>query len=124
MLEKEIRSEILNIKHRLRNERLKLGEIPLTASEKLVWNKFLNALNDDVKHTNKKINDYNLIVPLLSKQLVHVNLSKISENCLRDNPSNLTIKHKSNKQVLRQDQSNGNTEPGIFGLLNLLWKNM
>ncbi|XP_046658165.1 dnaJ homolog subfamily C member 28-like [Daphnia pulicaria] len=126
MLEKEIRLEITNIKHRLRNERLKLGEIPLSASERLLWSKVLNSLNDDVKQVNKKINDYNLIVPLLNKQMVHINLFKISENCLRDNPSNSTMEHSSIKQEhRRQDHSTGSTdfEPGIFGLLNLVWKN-
>lgn len=127
MLEKEIRLEITNIKHRLRSERLKLGEIPLSASERLLWSKVLNSLNDDVKQVNKKINDYNLIVPLLNKQMVHINLSKISENCLRDNPSNLTMDHASilKQEHRRQDHSTGSTdfEPGIFGLLNLVWKN-
>ncbi len=128
MLEKEIRLEIKNMKHRLQNERLKLGEIPLSASERLLWNKVLNSLNDDVKQINKKINDYNLIVPLLNKQMVHINLSKISEKCLRDNPSNSTMEHASIEQEhRRQDHSTGratDTEPvGIFGLLNLVWKN-
>ncbi len=124
MLEKEIRSEIANIKNRLRSERLKLGEIPLSATERLAWEKFQNALNDDVKQINKKINDYNLIVPLLSKQMVHVNLSKISEKCLRDNPSNLTIGHDSIKQERHQGKSACSTEPGIFGLFNSVWKNV
>lgn len=125
MLEKEIRSEIANIKNRLRIERLKLGEIPLRASERLVWDKFLNALNDDVKQINKKINDYNLIVPLLSKQMVHVNMSKMSEVCLSENPSNLTIGHESIKQEHRQDQPACSTEHGsIFGLFDLVWKNV
>lgn len=125
MLEKEIRLEITNVKHRLRSERLKLGEIPLNASERLVWNKFLNSLNDDVKQINKKINDYNLIVPLLSKQMVHINLSKISEKCLRDNPSNSAMEYASIKQEDRQNQStrSSDTEPVIFGLLNFVWKN-
>ncbi|KAK4024113.1 hypothetical protein OUZ56_009501 [Daphnia magna] len=47
MLEKDIRSEITNLKLRLEEERKKLGKMPLKESEKFVWNKLLDVLNDD-----------------------------------------------------------------------------
>ncbi|KZS05018.1 Uncharacterized protein APZ42_031961 [Daphnia magna] len=123
MLEKDIRSEITNLKLRLEEERRKLGKIPLKESEKLVWNKLLDVLSDDVKQINKKINDYNLIVPLLSKQMVHVNLEKLSEKFLKDYPSlDLTVAEKKVNKECRQDQRSTSTEPCLFDLLNSLWK--
>lgn len=123
MLEKDIRSEITNLKLRLEEERRKLGKIPLKESEKFVWNKLLDALSDDVKQINKKINDYNLIVPLLSKQMVHMNLEKLSEKFLKDYPSlDLTLAEKKVNKECRQDQRSTSTEPCLFDLLNSLWK--
>ncbi|XP_057380406.1 dnaJ homolog subfamily C member 28-like isoform X2 [Daphnia carinata] len=123
MLEKDIRSEITNLKFRLEEGRRKLGKMPLTESEKFVWNKLLDELKDDVKQINKKINDYNLIVPLLNKQMVHVNLKKMSEKYLKDFPSlDLTLTEKKVNEECRKVQRSTSTEPGLFDLWNSLWK--
>lgn len=123
MLEKEIRSDISNLKSRLEEQRRKMGKIPLKESERFVWNKLLDVLSDAVKQINKKINDYNLIVPLLSKQMVHVNLTKLSQKYLMDHPSlDLTAAKEEVNQGNRQDQHISNTEPGLFGLLSSIWK--
>ncbi len=87
MLEKEIRLEISNIKQRLQEGRIKLGKSPLSTSEMLTWKKLLDELKGDIKQINKKINDYNLIVPLLNKQMVHINLAHLSDKYLRETPS-------------------------------------
>ena len=87
MLEREIRAEIVNLKGKLKDERAQLGPLALDESDSQEWTRFLASLGDDVKHINKKINDYNLVVPLLQKQLVHVNLNRLAEKCLSEEPS-------------------------------------
>ena len=119
MLEKEIRLEISNLKQRLQESRKQLGRTPLSTSDKLIWNKLIDTLKDDVKQINKKINDYNLIVPLLNKQMVHANLAHLSERCLTEQPSKLDLTPVKD----HQSQQPG-SELGLIDLLNSLWKSL
>lgn len=120
MLEKEIRTEISSLKERLQEARRKLGRYPLNSRDDQLWKKLLSELNDDVKHINKKINDYNLIVPLLNKQLVHVNLSNLAEKCLKNHPSRSDSVLETKKVVLENNSKHA--QPSFWGLLNSLWK--
>lgn len=109
------------LKQKLKDERMKLGKIPLNPIESLRWEKILDMLaNDEVKMINKKINDYNLIVPLLSKQMVHVNLRKMSETFLKDSPS------KFDSPVLPkiEHQHSQQPESGFFDLINFIKKSL
>ena len=122
MLEKEIRAEIVNLKQKLQDERKKLGQTPLNARESAKWKKFLDALAvDDVKQINKKINDYNLIVPLLNKQMVHVNLIRMSDTCLRDSPSKFDV---PKTPKIDHDHVSKPSDSGLFGLFGSLWKSI
>lgn len=123
MLEKEIRSEITKLKGKLQEERMKLGRAPLDPRDSRLWKKLLDTLLDDVKQVNKKINDYNLIVPLLNKQMVHVDLRSLSEKCLRDSPSKLDVPLAEN-QISPQKGNPKQPEPGLFFLFNSIWKNL
>ena len=87
MLEKEIRSEIGNIKQKMKSVRACLGNVPLDSYDDTKWKKHLATLVDDVKYINKKINDYNLLVPLLNKQMVHVDLNRLALRILHEEPT-------------------------------------
>lgn len=84
MLEKEIRDDRTRIRQLLLKERGKLGPLPLTAEEELKWQKSLEHLQENISEMNKRINKYNLIVPSLSKQLVHFPLKLEAEKALKE----------------------------------------
>lgn len=57
-------------------ERRKLGPSPLTLSATAQWNNSLKEFDDKLCLVNKKIDKFNIIVPILNKQKVHVNFQK------------------------------------------------
>lgn len=125
MLEKEIRSELSSLKEKLKEERAKLGEIPLNTTDAKKWKSFLKTIEDDVKIVNKKINDYNLIVPLLNKQMVHVNIGRLAERCLVEQPSNAVVGSTSEASRAQSAKAPPNAEAAQFnivGYLLSLWR--
>ncbi|XP_068228505.1 dnaJ homolog subfamily C member 28 isoform X2 [Palaemon carinicauda] len=84
MLEKEIRDDRTRIRQALLKERGKLGRLPLTDEDEVKWQKSLEQLQELISEMNKRINKYNLIVPSLSKQLVHFPLKIESEKALKE----------------------------------------
>lgn len=121
MLAKEIRSELSTLKEKLKDERAKLGQAPLSSSDAKQWQSILKTLEDDVKIINKKINNYNLIVPLLNKQMVHVNLSRLAEKCIVEQPSRNEVGN-TLKFVHPPKAHSANTQHSFLGYLADLWK--
>ena len=73
-LQKEIRLETEEIKTRLEIARSKLGPIPLDSADERAWTQTLDEVEHDVKALNSKINKYNLLVPILQKQMLQVSM--------------------------------------------------
>lgn len=84
MLQKEIRENINSLKANLIKCRLKLGPLPFSSAEQRIWNENLEKENFYETVINKKIDDFNLIVPILNKQMFRISLKKIAENILKD----------------------------------------
>ncbi|KAK8741577.1 hypothetical protein OTU49_002280 [Cherax quadricarinatus] len=84
MLEKELREDRTYLRKMLRKEREKLGPLPLTPQEEVLWKSFQERLQDTIKSMNKKIDKYNLIVPLLTKQMTHFPLKLEAEKALNE----------------------------------------
>lgn len=82
LLEKDIRSERMQIKEKLKFARSKFGAMPLSNTDLADWSKEMLALQDDVDSLNAKINNYNLLVPILEKQMVNFCLAKEAEKVL------------------------------------------
>lgn len=85
MLHKEIREDIEKLKETLKNERGKL-KFPAQDDDEIRWEKILEEHEVDVKNVNKKIDKFNLIVPILNKQMVHIQLKRIGEKILNEEP--------------------------------------
>jgi hypothetical protein len=81
---------------------------------------------DDVKGINKKINNYNLVVPLLNKQMVHVNLRRLADKCLNEEPSKFDLPPPSPRQSKPHLESAAATSAnsGFFGLFSVIWKQL
>ncbi|XP_029459412.1 dnaJ homolog subfamily C member 28 [Rhinatrema bivittatum] len=75
VLQKEIRESIEKLREGLVAARSKLGE-PMTPHREKLWNKACEQLSKDLDKLNKRINDFNLIVPLLNRQMVHFSAEK------------------------------------------------
>ncbi|XP_053312628.1 dnaJ homolog subfamily C member 28 [Spea bombifrons] len=75
VLQKEIRETIDKLRSEALTSRKKLGD-PLTYATNKRWDEICERLREDISKLNKKINDFNLVVPLLSRQMVHFNADK------------------------------------------------
>ncbi|XP_063812542.1 dnaJ homolog subfamily C member 28 [Pseudophryne corroboree] len=108
VLQKEIRETIDKLRNELVASRKKLGD-PMTYAKENQWTELCEHFKDDITKLNKKINDFNLVVPLLNRQMVHFNADKEllrAEQAyfsLRDEMRSVEKaeddKHRDNKQV-------------------------
>ncbi|KAM9173850.1 dnaJ homolog subfamily C member 28 isoform 1-T3 [Pangshura tecta] len=74
-MQKEIRETIEELRKNIVASRNKLGE-PMTPCRQKQWSQFCEQVIEDIKKLNKRINDFNLIVPILNRQMVHFNAEK------------------------------------------------
>uniref|UniRef100_A0A1B6D2U3 DnaJ homologue subfamily C member 28 conserved domain-containing protein n=1 Tax=Clastoptera arizonana TaxID=38151 RepID=A0A1B6D2U3_9HEMI len=83
-LQKEIREEKDIVWNCLRAARKQLGPAPLSDREAGQWQKDVDNCRTAVIMLNKKINHFNLVVPLLQKQMLLFNLEKESEHIFKE----------------------------------------
>ncbi|XP_068126569.1 dnaJ homolog subfamily C member 28 [Hyperolius riggenbachi] len=82
VLQKEIRETIDKLRHELVVSRKKLGD-PLTYAKEKEWMEILEHFKENISKLNKKVNDFNLVVPLLNRQMVHFNADKEISRALK-----------------------------------------
>lgn len=75
-LDKEIRLDINRLRETLLGKRAKLGPSPLTLEATITWEQDLKEFEEKFHIINQKIDKFNMIVPILNKQRVHVNFQK------------------------------------------------
>ena len=75
-LDKEIRQDVTRLREDLLGKRRKLGPNPLTLQATVQWNHNLKEFEQKICSINKKIDKFNMIVPILNKQKVHFNFQK------------------------------------------------
>ncbi|KAM6448376.1 dnaJ homolog subfamily C member 28 isoform 1-T4 [Liasis olivaceus] len=75
LIQKEIRETIEKLRKAIVASRNKLGD-PVTAQKEKQWKKVCEEFRENIKTLNKRINDFNLVVPILSRQMVHFNADK------------------------------------------------
>lgn len=80
--QKEIRETIAKMRKRLQEVRARLGE-PMRHSETLQWKEHCAVFADELGTLNKKVDNFNLIVPLMSRQMVHYSLKRELEKILK-----------------------------------------
>ncbi|XP_076031545.1 dnaJ homolog subfamily C member 28 [Oratosquilla oratoria] len=120
LLEKEIRVNKETIREMLEKERAKLGSYPLSSRDQARWEKNLQNIKEDIDSLNKKINHYNLVVPLLAKQMCHFPFAKEAEKILK-NGKIKTREHKESIKSLPNSESNVNMNlnTGFFSFFNM-----
>ncbi|XP_053161018.1 dnaJ homolog subfamily C member 28 [Hemicordylus capensis] len=75
LMQKEIRETIEQLRNDMVASRNKLGD-PMTPHKEKQWNEVCEQFIKNIKMLNKRINDFNLVVPILSRQMVHFNADK------------------------------------------------
>ena len=75
LLQKEIRETIERLRKSLVVSRSKLGE-PMAPHRLKEWNHICQQFVEDIRKLNKRIDSFNLVVPILSRQMVHFSADK------------------------------------------------
>ncbi|KAM9353536.1 dnaJ homolog subfamily C member 28 [Symphorus nematophorus] len=73
--QRDIREATAHIRNRLLEGRARLSD-PMTSREHSQWEKLCASVEEDLVKLNKIVDNYNLIVPMLSMQMVHFSLSR------------------------------------------------
>lgn len=85
MLQKEIRYDVTALREALTAQRRTLGaSVPLSQIDEEKWNHILNRYSIDVNSINKKIDKYNILVPILNNQMLRIDLAKIGPQILKE----------------------------------------
>ncbi|KAL2716547.1 dnaJ subfamily C member 28 [Vespula squamosa] len=119
-LSKEIREETTELQKLLIEARNELGLIPLNLEEKRSWTNTIENLKPFTKKLNNKIDKYNLLVPILQKQMLHVNLETLAEQVLSKEPVR-SIKQKSAKNNINNTYNN-NDNLDIFNFFQTIFR--
>uniref|UniRef100_A0A2D4PVC5 J domain-containing protein n=1 Tax=Micrurus surinamensis TaxID=129470 RepID=A0A2D4PVC5_MICSU len=75
LIQKEIRETIEKLRKTIIASRNKVGD-PMTIQKEKQWKEVCEEFRENIKILNKRINDFNLVVPILSRQMVHFNADK------------------------------------------------
>ncbi|KAL1138274.1 hypothetical protein AAG570_009963, partial [Ranatra chinensis] len=117
-LQKEIRHKQSMMWNIMAKERSRLGPLPLSEREADIWARFKTGLADDVNYLNGRINTYNLIVPILQKQLLLYDLEKESERVLNEGHTKMDSEE---KQDMADSEEHNNEKQTILNLFSSLF---
>uniref|UniRef100_A0A182IQM5 Uncharacterized protein n=1 Tax=Anopheles atroparvus TaxID=41427 RepID=A0A182IQM5_ANOAO len=126
-LHKDIREAIGVLRENLQRERVKLGPVPLNVHEEQQWEKVLAKQLEAVTRVNKMIDKFNLIVPMLNKQMIRLNLERMSEDLLRKGMNKLSSsattekQHQSNSRAMKEDRNETPNKSSIAGFISSLF---
>ncbi|XP_056320884.1 dnaJ homolog subfamily C member 28 [Danio aesculapii] len=98
--QKEIRESICKMRKRLQEVRARLGE-PMRHSESLQWKEHCAVFAEELGKLNKKVDNFNLIVPLMSRQMVHYSLKRELEKILK---TDLLLRQEKERESERNEK--------------------
>ncbi|XP_026172674.1 dnaJ homolog subfamily C member 28 isoform X2 [Mastacembelus armatus] len=73
--QRDIREATAQIRNRLLEGRARFGDF-MTSKEESQWEQLCESVEEELLKLNKMVDNYNLIVPMLSMQMVHFSLSR------------------------------------------------
>uniref|UniRef100_A0A1A8S3P9 DnaJ (Hsp40) homolog, subfamily C, member 28 n=1 Tax=Nothobranchius rachovii TaxID=451742 RepID=A0A1A8S3P9_9TELE len=80
--QRDIRESVDRIRNRLLEGRARLSD-PMTPTEQNQWEQLCASVEEDLMKLNKMVDNYNLIVPMLSMQMVHFSLVRELDRAVR-----------------------------------------
>ncbi|XP_007090490.1 dnaJ homolog subfamily C member 28 [Panthera tigris] len=124
LMQKEIKDTIDQLREAILVSRKKLGN-PMTPTEQKQWNQVCEQFHENIRKLNKRINDFNLIVPLLSRQKVHFDAQKEIARAQEIYEALIKTKEVTDKNPNNTDQGEREKIPGVktgfFNWMNV-WK--
>ncbi|XP_004474567.3 dnaJ homolog subfamily C member 28 [Dasypus novemcinctus] len=124
LMQKEIKETLEQLREEILVSRKKLGN-PMTPAEQKQWNQVCEQFQENIKKLNKRINDFNLIVPLLTRQKVHFDAQKEIVRAQKIYETLVKTKEVTDKNPNSTDHAEGEEMPEIkTGFLKLknLWR--
>ncbi|KAJ8792352.1 hypothetical protein J1605_019908 [Eschrichtius robustus] len=122
LMQKEIKDTIDQLREAILVSRKKLGN-PMTPTEQKQWNQVCEQFQENIKKLNKRINDFNLIVPLLTRQKVHFDAQKEIARAQEIYETFIKTQEVTDKNPNNFDQGEGEKTPGVkTGFFN--WMNV
>lgn len=122
---KEIRETITKMRKRLQEVRARLGE-PMRHSETLQWKEHCAVFADELGKLNKKVDNFNLIVPLMSRQMVHYSLKRELEKILKTDQllrqEKEREKERKQNEQMEMDRTSQHTRQGLITWMQNLLK--
>ena len=97
----------------------------MTSAEQKQWNQVCEQFQENIKKLNKRINDFNLIVPLLTRQKVHFDAQKEIARTQEIYTTLIKTKEITDKNPNNTDPGEGEKTPGVkTGFFNWMkvWK--
>uniref|UniRef100_A0A182YDE5 J domain-containing protein n=1 Tax=Anopheles stephensi TaxID=30069 RepID=A0A182YDE5_ANOST len=125
-LHKDIRQAVEALKEDLRRVRAKLGPVPLSGREEQQWEKWIEQQQEEVTKINKMIDKFNLIVPMMNKQMVRLNLERIGHDVLeqgkhRVGESELEGRRTKASDAAQNDPTGSSSRSSILGFIGSLF---
>lgn len=80
--QRDIREGIAHIRKRLLVGRARLGD-PMTPIEQSQWEQLSASVKEELVKLNKTVDNYNLVVPMLTMQMVHFSLSRETDRAVK-----------------------------------------
>ncbi|XP_053242592.1 dnaJ homolog subfamily C member 28 [Podarcis raffonei] len=122
LIQKEIRETIEKLRKDMIASRNKLGE-PMTPQKEKQWKESCEQFTERIQTLNKRINDFNLVVPILSRQMVHFNagkeISRAQESCKSQMKRN---SEKETKKTENESSRSSDIKASFFKWMNLILK--
>lgn len=124
LMQKEIKDTIDELRNAILVSRKKLGN-PMTVMEQQRWDQVCKEFEDNIRKLNKRINDFNLIVPLLTRQKVHFNAQKEIARAQEIYATLMKTQEVTEKKAIDADQGEvektSAVKTGFFNWMNV-WK--
>lgn len=114
--QKEIRETIEKMRKRLQEVRARHGN-PMKPSEQIHWKEHCATFSDEIAKLNKKVDDFNLIVPLMSWQMVHFNINKEIDKVQKADQQQRKDKEKERKLMEERENAAASQQNSRHGLI-------
>ncbi|XP_062429381.1 dnaJ homolog subfamily C member 28 [Rhea pennata] len=124
LMQKEIRETIEQLRKGIVASRNKLGG-PMTPYRQKQWNRVCEQFIEDIRKLNKRIDNFNLVVPILSRQMVHFNADKEIVRAQKTYEALMEKGEASNSDMKEIEQENVKRfglKSSLFNWLNLILK--
>ncbi|KAF5292720.1 hypothetical protein FQR65_LT11188 [Abscondita terminalis] len=103
-LQQEIRIDMESIRKALIIQRANVSPCPLTVEEYDSWSNLVEKFAKPTEDVNKKILKYNLLVPILNRQMMFMNLEKEAKKILLHGQTNKNVTEYLKKREIEKEK--------------------